>query len=134
MSLGRPPAPPPAPDIISLFTKLTMALAGWSSSSSANTWHWLQPRAAGFRATKANSLLGGLAGAPSALRQLHRRSSGSTPQCEMWLVAWCFLKKSFLAWSVRVMPWPDTLKWTVVGEGSGRVRKSWETVFRTAWT
>lgn len=39
--------------IITLLTKLTMAVAGCSGSSSANTWHWLSaPRDA--RATNAN--------------------------------------------------------------------------------
>ena len=39
ISAGLPPAPLLV-DIISLFTKLTIARAGWSRSSSANTWHW----------------------------------------------------------------------------------------------
>ena len=45
------------PDNMSLLTKFTMALAGWSAFSSANTWHWLQARLAGFLATKAKSRL-----------------------------------------------------------------------------
>ena len=39
ISAGRP-VDPLLVDIISLFTKLTIARAGWSRSSSANTWHW----------------------------------------------------------------------------------------------
>ena len=34
------PVDPLLVDIISLFTKLTIARAGWSRSSSAKTWHW----------------------------------------------------------------------------------------------
>ena len=40
------------PDNMSLLTKFTMALAGWSAFSSANTRHWLQAWLAGFLATK----------------------------------------------------------------------------------
>jgi hypothetical protein len=38
--------------IITFETKLTIAVAGCSGSSSANTWHWLSVLLAGFRATK----------------------------------------------------------------------------------
>lgn len=37
--------------IMTLFTKFTMAVAGCSGSSSANTWHWLSDLCAGFLAT-----------------------------------------------------------------------------------
>ena len=92
MSTGRPEEILlECPANITLLTKLTMALAGCSVSSSAKTWHWLQARlvAGGFRATKANSLLfpGGKLFVPVLGLMLHLLSSGSTPQCEMWLVA-----------------------------------------------
>jgi len=38
--------------IITLVTKLTMAVAGCSASSSAKMWHWLSVLLAGFRAMK----------------------------------------------------------------------------------
>lgn len=39
------------PDIMTLVTKFTMAEAGCSGSSSANTWHWLSVLLPGLRAT-----------------------------------------------------------------------------------
>jgi len=40
-----------APLIITLETKLTMAVAGCSGSSSVEMWHWLSVLLAGFLAT-----------------------------------------------------------------------------------
>ena len=60
-----------------LLTKLTMALAGWSGSSSANRWHWLCPDLeVGFLATNPKIL------ASSLSSPFHLRASGSMPQNE----------------------------------------------------
>ena len=71
------------PESITLLTKFTMARAGWSVSSSANTWHWLQALLVGFLATTASSLLD--SGGTEVL-MLHLLSSGSRPQWEIWAV------------------------------------------------
>jgi len=42
-------------DVNILFTKFTIATAGWSGSSSANRWHWLSGLLTfGFLATNPN--------------------------------------------------------------------------------
>ena len=45
-------ADPPGKVIMTLATKLTMAVAGCSGSSSAKMWHWLSVLEAALRATK----------------------------------------------------------------------------------
>ena len=66
-----------------LLTKLTMALAGWSGSSSAKRWHWLCPdREVGFLATNPKILASPTPSLFPSSPPFHLRASGSIPQNE----------------------------------------------------